>query len=385
MEMITNNLRIKIMKSMVLMKVFAVAALLMMAGVAEAQKTADKGTKLFIRENQLVSKGKEKTIVSVDLTIPADNPRLQAYLTGMLFGGGTGNMEEAYENYLSTFDKVKKIDNFNLYNDNHGAERAVRFKASRVGYDPGWYVSYYWSVEEAAIGKKEKPVGRTEIEEQLISKLNDRHSLGGKKVKGGSFIYDLERNSFLTVNDVFVPAAIKAYGLDTLGYKPDMKLTANYLTIGGHYDGDGEKWTKRFLLAIKNEIYTDYFKELTDMPQKKLSDVAFDEKMARDLDSLEQMPSFPGGDASLAEWLHDNVKYPAIAKEHGVQGNVQMRFLVEKDGSLSHVSVIKNVDPSLDREASRVVKAMPKWVPGVLKGGEKVAMWYTLPVTFRLK
>ncbi len=101
-------------------------------------------------------------------------------------------------------------------------------------------------------------------------------------------------------------------------------------------------------------------------------------------DVVEQMPSFPGGQAALMQWLNSNMKYPTIAAENGVQGRVIVQFVVEKDGSVTDVHVAKSVDPSLDKEASRVVKAMPKWIPGK-QNGSAVRVKYTVPVTFKLQ
>ena len=101
-------------------------------------------------------------------------------------------------------------------------------------------------------------------------------------------------------------------------------------------------------------------------------------------DVVEQMPSFPGGMGALMSWLSQNIKYPVIAAENGVQGRVIVQFVVEKDGSITDVKVAKSVDPSLDKEASRVVSAMPKWTPGK-QNGSAVRVKYTVPVTFKLQ
>ena len=101
-------------------------------------------------------------------------------------------------------------------------------------------------------------------------------------------------------------------------------------------------------------------------------------------DVVEQMPSFPGGMSALMNYLNNNIKYPVIAEENGIQGRVIVQFIVGKDGHISDVKVAKSVDPSLDKEAVRVVKAMPKWIPGK-QNGQAVTVRYTLPVTFRLQ
>ena len=99
--------------------------------------------------------------------------------------------------------------------------------------------------------------------------------------------------------------------------------------------------------------------------------------------TVEQMPSFPGGDAALMNWLRNNVRYPAVAEENGIQGRVVVSFVVERNGSITDVQVVKSVDPSLDKEASRVVKSMPNWIPGK-QNGSAVRVKYNVPVTFRL-
>ena len=99
---------------------------------------------------------------------------------------------------------------------------------------------------------------------------------------------------------------------------------------------------------------------------------------------VEQMPSFPGGDAALMQFLSKNIKDPVVAEENGIQGRVIATFVVERDGSITDVKVVKSVDPSLDKEAIRVLKSMPKWIPGK-QNGSAVRVKYTVPVTFRLQ
>ena len=124
-------------------------------------------------------------------------------------------------------------------------------------------------------------------------------------------------------------------------------------------------------------------------------------------DTVEQMPSFAGGEyivryrdaqgvvheekrvcppgqSGLFQWLSSNIKYPVVAEENGIQGRVVVSFVVERDGSITDVNVAKSVEPSLDKEAMRVVKTMPKWTPGK-KNGNAVRVKYTMPVTFRLQ
>jgi len=99
---------------------------------------------------------------------------------------------------------------------------------------------------------------------------------------------------------------------------------------------------------------------------------------------VETMPSFPGGDAELFKFLSSGVKYPVIAQENGIQGRVICQFVVNKDGSIVDVEVVRSVDASLDKEAIRVIKSMPKWSPGKQRG-KSVRVKYTLPVNFKLQ
>ncbi len=99
---------------------------------------------------------------------------------------------------------------------------------------------------------------------------------------------------------------------------------------------------------------------------------------------VEKQPEFPGGTTALMKFLGDNIKYPVIAQENGIQGRVITNFVVERDGSISDVQVVRGQDPSLDREAVRVIKTMPRWTPGQQRG-KPVRVRFTLPVVFRLQ
>lgn len=99
---------------------------------------------------------------------------------------------------------------------------------------------------------------------------------------------------------------------------------------------------------------------------------------------VEDMPAFPGGMEAMIQFISSNIKYPADAKKQKVDGRVLVNFVVEKDGSITEVKVIKPAFPSLDAEAVRVVKAMPKWKPGY-QNGKAVRVQFTMPINFSLK
>ena len=100
--------------------------------------------------------------------------------------------------------------------------------------------------------------------------------------------------------------------------------------------------------------------------------------------SVEQMPQFPGGEAGLMRYLQSNINYPANAAMNNIGGRVILQFVVEKDGHIGEVKVVRSIDPEIDAEAVRVVKSLPDFIPG-RQDGEPVAVWYTIPVSFKVQ
>jgi len=99
---------------------------------------------------------------------------------------------------------------------------------------------------------------------------------------------------------------------------------------------------------------------------------------------VEDMPEFPGGEMALRTFIANAIKYPVIAQENGIQGKVYVTFVVGKDGSVSNASIARGVDPSIDKEALRVVNSLPKWKPGKQRG-KPVNVSYTVPINFVLQ
>ncbi|HPU46600.1 MAG TPA: energy transducer TonB [Bacteroidales bacterium] len=98
---------------------------------------------------------------------------------------------------------------------------------------------------------------------------------------------------------------------------------------------------------------------------------------------VEEYPEFPGGDKALREYILNNIKYPEVARTSGITGTVYVQFVVEKDGSISDVKVVRGIGGGCDEEAVRVVKSMPKWKPGKQRG-QPVRVYFTLPIEFKL-
>ena len=144
-----------------------------------------------------------------------------------------------------------------------------------------------------------------------------------------------------------------------------------------HFNAD----TSNGILFINTKEYVkNGKKEVVDVAVKKSEEEAEPEGA---FDVVEQMPEFPGGAAGMMKFIAENVKYPEEAYSKGIDGRVLVQFIIEKDGSVTNVKVIKKVNDAIDAEAVRVVKAMPKWKPGK-QNGREVRVKYTIPVSFRL-
>jgi protein TonB len=121
--------------------------------------------------------------------------------------------------------------------------------------------------------------------------------------------------------------------------------------------------------------------DIADLTEHK---VVVEETEPKIFDHVEVMPVFPGGEKEMMKWLYDNIKYPVIATEQGIQGKVILKFVVGPDGTVGSATVVRSLDPSCDKEALRVIGKMPKWIPGK-QNGTPVSVYFTLPVTFKLQ
>lgn len=174
--------------------------------------------------------------------------------------------------------------------------------------------------------------------------------------------------------------------------KSSIKFTAPVIKKDEEVKPDEELKTQDELMSTKTAIGTFDVKGNDDANGEilKAKDVIAEpeppkhEEENKVFDIVEQQPLFPGGPAALIKYLSENTKYPVVAQENGVQGRVTVQFVVEKDGSISDVHVLRGVDPSLDKEAVRVVKSMPRWTPGK-QNGITVRVNYRVPVLFRLQ
>ena len=99
---------------------------------------------------------------------------------------------------------------------------------------------------------------------------------------------------------------------------------------------------------------------------------------------VQEMPEFPGGNEALFKYIYDNIIYPPIPLENGVEGKITLKFVIWTDGSVRRIEILTGVDPTLNQEAIRVLSQMPKWKPGK-NNGTPAAVWFTVPVTFRIR
>ena len=135
------------------------------------------------------------------------------------------------------------------------------------------------------------------------------------------------------------------------------------------------KTRKNVSLKVALMMLVLLFSFMTSTAQTKKNDMVFD--------VVEVMPQFPGGQIAMMKYIMENIKYPEQAMKEGIQGRVAVRFIVEKDGSISDVKPILSVHPLLNKEAVRVVESMPKWTPGK-QNGKPVRVRFNVPVMFKL-
>ena len=128
------------------------------------------------------------------------------------------------------------------------------------------------------------------------------------------------------------------------------------------------------------EVSSNELVDERDEPQPEAVDMA-DEPLSFRV--VEELPQFPGGAVEMMKWLTKNLKYPASAQQRKVQGRVVAQFIVEKDGSVTHLQVTQKLDPACDREAMRVLRMMPKWKAGV-QNDQPCRTMVCIPIVFRL-
>ena len=159
--------------------------------------------------------------------------------------------------------------------------------------------------------------------------------------------------------------------------EPAAPETTNWDHYDWHLNLPSEGWK---VSNAYSEMGIEYLEDWSDFNIKDWTEEDYDQLT---FNVVEKMPEFEGGVENMMKFLQTNIKYPEEAKKKGTQGRVVVQFVVEKDGSIVESKVVKSVSPELDAEALRVVKAMPKWIPGEQRG-KKVRVLFTLPVSFKI-
>lgn len=148
-------------------------------------------------------------------------------------------------------------------------------------------------------------------------------------------------------------------------------------------DEEGTEEDQKIQISIADIPENDENEDGVDIVELREHKVVVEEK-EKAFVTVEQMPTFAGGETELRKFIAENLKYPVVAQENGVQGHVTLRFIVEKDGTLSDIRVQRGIDPLCDKEAVRLMKISPKWIPGK-QNGQTVRVYHTLSVTFKTK
>lgn len=217
------------------------------------------------------------------------------------------------------------------------------------------------------------------------------------KLVPGNYLIEARRQSHRTVMQEIVLQQQEQKSIELAAPTPitgSLQIESEplecYIFIDGKQVGETPSFMDDCLIGEhKVELKKDGYetKELTvTVQENQTSDIKAELNKTSGEDAIaipESMPEFPGGTEALLEYLRSNVKYPAICKKEKIQGRVAITFIIEKDGSIGEPEVVKSVNPYLDKEALRVISAMPKWKPGS-QNGKPVRVKYTIPVNFKL-
>ncbi|MGZ2368791.1 energy transducer TonB [Ancylomarina sp. YFZ004] len=175
----------------------------------------------------------------------------------------------------------------------------------------------------------------------------------------------------LEVDDEIIP--ITREPLNTPPPPPPAPRLADFITIvDDDEDIDEELVIEEAIVDMDEDVKIKVFEDEPEDDEEHIFVI------------VEEMPKFPGGDVELMKWISNSVKYPIIAQENGITGRVHMNFVINENGGIENIVVVRGVDPALDKEAIRVIKKMPKWKPGKQRG-KAVKVSFSLPINFQLQ
>lgn len=223
-----------------------------------------------------------------------------------------------------------------------------------------------------------------QIESMTVLKDEKSTAAYGEKGKNGVILVSLKKNQDNTADDVVNnPLSLVFIDGDEVSHEMLAKLNPEQIESVVVLQKNNKELLAKYGERGKNGVVLVTLKKNQD---KTADDVVKTEQQGKDpvYDVCEVLPEYPGGMEAMMKFVSENIKYPAEAHTKGIQGRVLISYVVEKDGSLSNIHVVRSVDPLLDAEALRVANLMPKWKPGK-QGGKPVRVKFTLPITFKLQ
>lgn len=309
-------------------------------------------------------KGEYKNVQSVFRFTPTNLPKLQTVIAKKLYNiESTDLVDAAIKNMQSMGEYYSLSDFRSRYNTCPFKER-MTYHIERKGYEPDTYISYTYAIQAVELdeNRREKDIVR-----------NDK----------GSITYDLLNDKIITLKDVFSDDALRMLGD---AYSPDFDDIMVFLDENTIMLGKPGKQGKIMSMTITKNLrfFTDDFRNRIVERRPELVRKNTGAAQTEPVDFADEMPSFQGGYSAMLEFIEKNMKYPQPALEYNLQGRIFVSFVVEPDGSLTGVNVVRGVMAgTLEDEAVRIVKSMPKWNPGKING-QPVRTNYEIPVTFAL-
>jgi TonB family protein len=359
----------KKIKKMKRVKIFILLVMLLTVETSSAQLI------MTWKVDKMARTGEQWFHVTTNIVYHQQYPELQKALSRLLFGKDYANtkLKDGFEQYMNnTYDEVIAPN---------GIDQTLGQKETMTVVFLG--------------GERDKYLNYKVVYQKLYNEGNEMV----ERTRERHIIYDIAQRKILTMADIFQPDMITSIkeNLKMGKATPQMELNDKGITIGvmknGKFQGSqykfknlGDKvFTNQFkqMIGYANIMKADSIQAAMKREQRILTPHSESSSELHIFDVVEQMPEFPGGQAALLKWISDHIKYPTIAEENGIQGHVICTFVVECDGSITDVRVSRSIDPSLDKEALRVLGLMPKWRPGRQKG-KAVRVKYTVPVGFRL-
>lgn len=235
----------------------------------------------------------------------------------------------------------------------------------------GAYAYSAHKAKKAAEAKEEAQLIMAQIDQEMMDTIEDEPE--------EEEIEDEPEEAYVPpeVEEVLPEEVLNTLMVTEITIKADDEVTEEVKTVEEIQESTTALGTTDFLEGTDDINITRTYKEEVVVEEKK-------PEPTKVFEAVEQMPQFPGGDAELMKYLNKHIVYPTLAAENGIQGQVVVKFVVKSDGSIGEVVVARSKDPDLDREAVRVVKSLPNFIPGRMNG-QPVNVWFTLPVRFKLQ